>query len=216
MAVPKKKISPSRRNMRRSHHRLTRAGLCRVPELRRAEAAAHVCDACGYYGGREVVLGRPAEQLNPMGRPRRAAVSAHVTIALDAMGGDQAPKSSCSGADIALERYPGGAFCCSASRLRSALARQATARSRKVAELHHTDDVVGPTTSRRSASATGRRKSSMRLAIEAVADGRADCVVSAGNTGALMAMAKFVAEDAAGHRPAGARDVLADACAARP
>jgi glycerol-3-phosphate acyltransferase PlsX len=32
----------------------------------------------------------------------------------------------------------------------------------------------------------------MRLAIEAVADGRADGVVSAGNTGALMAIAKFV------------------------
>ena len=32
----------------------------------------------------------------------------------------------------------------------------------------------------------------MRLAIDAVADGNADCVVSAGNTGALMAMAKFV------------------------
>src|SRR4029077_3121420 len=37
---------------------------------------------------------------------------------------------------------------------------------------------------------TGRR-SSMRLAIDAVAEGQADCVVSAGNTGALMAMAKF-------------------------
>ena len=36
------------------------------------------------------------------------------------------------------------------------------------------------------------RQSSMWLAIEAVADGRADGVVSAGNTGALMAIAKFV------------------------
>src|SRR6202008_2689118 len=36
------------------------------------------------------------------------------------------------------------------------------------------------------------RQSSMRLAIDAVAEGRADGVVSAGNTGALMAIAKFV------------------------
>ena len=38
---------------------------------------------------------------------------------------------------------------------------------------------------------TGRRVSSMWQAIEAVKTGAADCVVSAGNTGALMAMAKF-------------------------
>jgi glycerol-3-phosphate acyltransferase PlsX len=37
----------------------------------------------------------------------------------------------------------------------------------------------------------GRWKSSMWLALEAVRDGRADVMVSAGNTGALMAMAKF-------------------------
>ena len=38
---------------------------------------------------------------------------------------------------------------------------------------------------------TGRRVSSMWQAIEAVKTGAADCAVSAGNTGALMAMAKF-------------------------
>ena len=37
----------------------------------------------------------------------------------------------------------------------------------------------------------GRRHSSMWLSLEAVRDGRADAAVSAGNTGALMAMAKF-------------------------
>ena len=42
-----------------------------------------------------------------------------------------------------------------------------------------------------------------RLAIEAVQDGRADAVVSAGNTGALMAMAKIVLKSVPGiHRPA--------------
>ena len=47
------------------------------------------------------------------------------------------------------------------------------------------------------------RQSSMRLAIDAVADGRADGVVSAGNTGALMAIAKFVLKTLPGiDRPA--------------
>ena len=47
------------------------------------------------------------------------------------------------------------------------------------------------------------RRSSMRLAIDAVAEGRADGVVSAGNTGALMALAKFVLKTLPGiDRPA--------------
>ena len=40
MAVPKKKTSPSRRNMRRSHHALSPPAYAECPELRRAEAAA--------------------------------------------------------------------------------------------------------------------------------------------------------------------------------
>lgn len=47
------------------------------------------------------------------------------------------------------------------------------------------------------------RQSSMRLAIDSVAGGQAACVVSAGNTGALMAMAKFVLKTIPGiDRPA--------------
>jgi glycerol-3-phosphate acyltransferase PlsX len=49
----------------------------------------------------------------------------------------------------------------------------------------------------------GRRHSSMWLSIEAVRDGRANAAVSAGNTGALMAMAKFCLKTIAGvDRPA--------------
>ncbi len=55
MAVPKKKTSPSRRGMRRSHDALSaeahnECGNC--GELKRPH---HVCSHCGYYGGREVV-----------------------------------------------------------------------------------------------------------------------------------------------------------------
>ena len=49
----------------------------------------------------------------------------------------------------------------------------------------------------------------MRLAINAVKEGEAAAAVSAGNTGALMAMAKFVLKTLPGHRPAG--DGLGDA-----
>ena len=55
MAVPKRKTSPSKRNMRRSHHALKAvvAGECaNCGELTRPH---HVCPKCGYYDGREVV-----------------------------------------------------------------------------------------------------------------------------------------------------------------
>jgi glycerol-3-phosphate acyltransferase PlsX len=72
----------------------------------------------------------------------------------------------------------------------------------KSATLHHTDEAVAADAKPSQALRTGRR-SSMRLAIDAVASGRADGVVSAGNTGALMATAKFVLKTLPGiDRPA--------------
>ena len=62
---------------------------------------------------------------------------------------------------------------------------------RKAAVVRHTEHVVGSGEKPSVALRTGR-SSSMRLAIDAVAAGEAQGVVSAGNTGALMAMAKFV------------------------
>jgi glycerol-3-phosphate acyltransferase PlsX len=53
-----------------------------------------------------------------------------------------------------------------------------------------------------------KKNSSMRLAIEAVKDGAADAVVSAGNTGALMAVARYVLKTQAGiARPAIAKSI---------
>ena len=56
----------------------------------------------------------------------------------------------------------------------------------------------------------GRWQSSMWLALEAVKDGRADAAVSAGNTGALMAMAKFCLKTLARRRSPGHCRHLAD------
>ena len=55
----------------------------------------------------------------------------------------------------------------------------------------HTDVAVAMDAKPSQALRKGRRHSSMWLSLEAVSDGRADAAVSAGNTGALMAMAKF-------------------------
>ena len=55
MAVPKKKVSRSRRDMRRSHHRLRSVNLGECSNCGELKLPHHVCQACGYYNGREVV-----------------------------------------------------------------------------------------------------------------------------------------------------------------
>jgi len=106
------------------------------------------------------------------------------------MGGDRAPDIVIKGASIALQRFPHAHFRVYGveSRIRPLLAKLPKLADRVV--IHHTDDMITGDAKPSMALRTGRR-SSMRLAIDAVANGEADCVVSAGNTGALMAMAKF-------------------------
>lgn len=54
MAVPKRKVSPSRRNMRRSHHALARPGYNECSNCGELKRPHNVCGKCGYYDGREV------------------------------------------------------------------------------------------------------------------------------------------------------------------
>jgi len=54
MAVPKRKKSPSRRNMRRAHHRLAPASHVECPQCGEQKRPHHVCGSCGYYREREV------------------------------------------------------------------------------------------------------------------------------------------------------------------
>jgi phosphate acyltransferase len=113
-----------------------------------------------------------------------------ITIALDAMGGDGAPAIVLKGAEIALQRHPGVRYLLfGVEEVVSPLLTKLPGLS-KAATMFHTSEVVAADAKPSLALRAGRQ-SSMRLAIDAVADGRADGVVSAGNTGALMAMAKF-------------------------
>ena len=118
-------------------------------------------------------------------------VSDRLVIALDAMGGDRAPEVVIGGAEIARERFPNISFLMFGDQQRLEPLVQAYPKLTSVTEYRHTTQVVSgedkPSVALRSA-----RESSMRLAINSVRDGEASCVVSAGNTGALMAIAKFV------------------------
>ncbi|AWK86867.1 phosphate acyltransferase PlsX [Azospirillum thermophilum] len=129
-------------------------------------------------------------------------MSQRLTIALDAMGGDHAPEMVVAGADIARERHPEVRFLLfgDAGRIEPLLNQRPSLKA--VAEVRHTTDAVAGD-AKPSVALRAGRQSSMRLAIDAVAKGEAACVVSAGNTGALMAMAKFVLKTLPGiDRPA--------------
>ncbi len=60
MAVPKKKTSKSKRNMRRSHHALTIAAHSECPNCGEMKRPHHMCNSCGYYDERNV-LSKPVE-----------------------------------------------------------------------------------------------------------------------------------------------------------
>jgi len=55
MAVPKRKTSKSRRDMRRSHHALAPSTYIECPNCGELKRPHHVCAACGHYRDREVV-----------------------------------------------------------------------------------------------------------------------------------------------------------------
>ena len=129
-------------------------------------------------------------------------MAAAKTIALDAMGGDHGPEIVVPGAALSLERHPelNFIFCGDSARINSALApfRALTARSRVVHTLH----VIAMDEKPSQALRRGKG-SSMWVALDAVKTGEAHAAVSAGNTGALMAMAKVILRPMVGiERPA--------------
>ncbi|MDQ4136659.1 MAG: phosphate acyltransferase, partial [Pseudomonadota bacterium] len=113
-----------------------------------------------------------------------------VRISLDAMGGDHGAKVVVPGAALALERHPGLTFLLFGNEAAIRPLLDAHPKLKEAAEIHHTDVAVAMDEKPSQAIRTGRGKSSMWRAIQAVRDKEADAAVSAGNTGALMAMSK--------------------------
>ena len=114
-----------------------------------------------------------------------------VRIALDAMGGDVGASVVVPGAAISLSRHPDTEFLLFGDRARiePELARHPALKA--ASRVFHTDVAISANDKPSQALRRGRKTSSMWLAIDAVKRGEADVAVSAGNTGALMAMARF-------------------------
>jgi glycerol-3-phosphate acyltransferase PlsX len=126
-----------------------------------------------------------------------------VRIALDAMGGDHGPAVVVAGAELALARHPESEFLFFGNTSLVAPLVAGRPALKSASRLVHTEVAVRMEDKPSQALRYGRRKSSMWLAIEAVKKREADMAVSAGNTGALMAMSKFELKTLAGiERPA--------------
>ncbi len=107
------------------------------------------------------------------------------------MGGDHGPEVVVPGAALALERHPDIRFLMYGDEavVRPVLEKNPALAA--VTELRHADVSIRMDEKPSQALRIGRNKSSMWLAIQAVRDNEADICVSAGNTGALMAMSMF-------------------------
>ena len=113
-------------------------------------------------------------------------------IALDGMGGDHGPETTIGGAELACIRHPQVRFLIFGD---EAIMRPMLEKFPHVAaasEIIHTDVAILMDELPSQALRRGRKTSSMWQAIDAVKAGRAQVVVSAGNTGALMAMSKVI------------------------
>jgi glycerol-3-phosphate acyltransferase PlsX len=117
-------------------------------------------------------------------------LTALYTLAVDAMGGDKAPEAVIHGLEIACERHPTARFLLVGDEtiVNAHLSRHK--RARAACTVRHAPDVIG--NDMKPTAALRLRNASMRIAIDAVAAGEASGVVSAGNTGALLALAKIV------------------------
>lgn len=124
------------------------------------------------------------------------------TLAIDAMGGDFGPPVVIPAAAAAAKKDPSLRFIFFGDerQINHVLGKYADLSARS--EIRHTEKAIS-SHDKPSIAVRQGKGSSMRMAIEAVKEGQADAVVSAGNTGALMAMSKMILKSLPGiERPA--------------
>ncbi|WP_116654371.1 phosphate acyltransferase PlsX [Pelagibacterium sediminicola] len=118
-------------------------------------------------------------------------MSGTITISVDVMGGDLAPRAPLHGAKLLLRERPDARFIFHgrSDAIEPLLAEFPELRA--VSEIRHSENVVTMEEKPSQALRKGKGNSSMWAAIQSVKDGEAQVAISGGNTGALMAMATF-------------------------
>lgn len=114
-----------------------------------------------------------------------------VTIAVDAMGGDKAPVPEIEGAIHAAKEFGHRILLVGDQEtIQSALNTHSTVRGLPIEVIHANDRITMH--DQAAKAARGKKESSMHVCARLVAAGKADGFISAGNTGACMAIAKMV------------------------
>ena len=127
----------------------------------------------------------------------------HVTLAIDCMGGDHGPKITVPAALAFLDAHPDDRLILvgQSEPIEEELRRAHVAQSDRL-NVRHATEVIAMDEPPRQAL-RNKKDSSMRVAANLVKSGAADAFVSAGNTGALMAISRFVLKTLPGiDRPA--------------
>ncbi|MEM1038586.1 MAG: phosphate acyltransferase PlsX [Pseudomonadota bacterium] len=114
-----------------------------------------------------------------------------ITVALDVMGGDHGPETTLAGAEISRRRYPDIRYVLHGEESVVAPLLQNYEKLADCSTFVPCDVSISMDMKPSQALRKGRRVSGMWKALDSVKDGEADVMVSAGNTGALMAMSKF-------------------------
>ena len=192
-------------------------GLSECPHCHEPKPPHHVCANCGYYRGRQVARGRrrvarPEPSSNP-----EPCLNPMIWIAVDAMGGDVAPRPrrrrrAGRGARTSISAWRSSGRRAALEAELGAASRTSTAarvRDRRRARRRRR----WPSRRRRRCGAS--RGASIRVAAEAVARGDAAALFSAGHTGATVMAAHARVRHAARRRSAGAGRDDSDAPAAR-
>ena len=113
-----------------------------------------------------------------------------INIAIDAMGGDNAPQAIIAGTALFFKKNQHVNFTFFGDEDKITPILSDFPKLKEHAKIVHTKDFISSEEKPAIALRKGK-KSSMKLAIDAVKNGTADAIVSAGNTGALMIMSKL-------------------------
>ena len=125
----------------------------------------------------------------------------NLVISIDAMGGDHSPKVVIEGLNLAHKKNPDIRFLVYGDEAKVNQEMDRFPALRKVCQIFHTEEFVH--NEDKPSHVIRNRATSMYQAVEAVKRGEAQAVVSAGNTGALMAISKMVLKTIHKiHRPA--------------
>ncbi len=128
-------------------------------------------------------------------------LSDNLVISIDAMGGDNSPRVVIEGLAIASKKNPDVRFLLFGDESKVLPVLNTYPNLKKVCELRNAPEVVR--NEDKPSQVIRNRNTSMYMAIDAVRKGEAKAIVSAGNTGALMAISKLTLKTIQRiHRPA--------------